>query len=339
MVFLFIKDCFAGVNSPGGFFSYFNYISDDIKEKKKLYIKGGSGMGKSSFMKRVAQKAEAKGLDVERFHCSSDPTSLDGLSIPAIGVSVVDATLPHISDPAYPGYGGEIVDFPEFMIKEYSPKKMNEIQKNTLIKKECFSAGYRYLAAAQKLVAFDALSYDKAFLEAQTIVKRFLKENKSCKTGAERKLFVSAVCPGGVQSYHETNFSSAHKVAVAGEIAHKVLNILKDFAKSSGYDTVCFYCPVFPGKFCDHIFIPGINTVFSAQNTLHNYSGDETVDLTYHNTFKSDTKSINMLINSAVSCFEKARAAHLEIEKINIPQMYFERLDKRCGEIIERIFA
>ena len=37
MVFLFIKDCFAGVNSPGGFFSYFNYISDDIKEKIRDY--------------------------------------------------------------------------------------------------------------------------------------------------------------------------------------------------------------------------------------------------------------------------------------------------------------
>ena len=70
---------FAAMNTAEGFKSYFREIFDEFEN---IYIiKGGPGTGKSRFMKEVACRAEEKGLSVERFYCSSDPTSLDAVAI------------------------------------------------------------------------------------------------------------------------------------------------------------------------------------------------------------------------------------------------------------------
>ena len=71
---------FAGANTVQGFYSRFEEIPRDCQ--RVYYIKGGPGVGKSTLMKRVAQRAQEKGLEAEIFHCSSDPDSLDGVALP-----------------------------------------------------------------------------------------------------------------------------------------------------------------------------------------------------------------------------------------------------------------
>lgn len=145
---LLIRDLFAGVNSPKGFYSYFSYISNDADSVRKVYIKGGSGMGKSTIMKNIAKRAVNKGLSIERFHCSSDADSLDGLNIPELGFSIVDATAPHICDPIYPGYGSEIFNASEFIDTKKCIDRKNEIIRLGALKSKEFIKGYKYMAAA-----------------------------------------------------------------------------------------------------------------------------------------------------------------------------------------------
>ena len=77
-------------------------------------MKGGPGVGKSSFMKKIATEFADKGYDVEIFPCSSDPGSLDAVVIKKLGVVLIDATAPHIVDPKIPGAIDEIVNFGDF---------------------------------------------------------------------------------------------------------------------------------------------------------------------------------------------------------------------------------
>ena len=86
---------FLGANTAEGFFSRFDQLHPGIRIRKNVIIKGGPGCGKSTFMKTLRGCAEALGADTESYLCSSDPASLDGLFIPALGLAFVDGTAPH----------------------------------------------------------------------------------------------------------------------------------------------------------------------------------------------------------------------------------------------------
>ena len=72
---------FAAVNSGRGFVSLFEGIFFGESITRRYIIKGGPGTGKSSFMRRVGQRALGEGRGVEYYYCSSDTASLDGVVI------------------------------------------------------------------------------------------------------------------------------------------------------------------------------------------------------------------------------------------------------------------
>lgn len=86
---------FLGANSPGGFYSLYDQLLPPERAQCIYILKGGPGCGKSTLMRRVAQRMEEKGIPVERILCSGDPDSLDGVVIPALEAALVDGTAPH----------------------------------------------------------------------------------------------------------------------------------------------------------------------------------------------------------------------------------------------------
>jgi hypothetical protein len=88
-----IKKVFPGGNTSKGFVSFYDYI---IKpDANKIFIiKGGPGVGKSTFMRKIAHELVELGLEVEFMCCSSDNGSLDGVVIPAIETAIIDGTAP-----------------------------------------------------------------------------------------------------------------------------------------------------------------------------------------------------------------------------------------------------
>ncbi len=90
-----IRHMFPGGNTPQGFFSYYQYILGQEEATRIFVIKGGPGVGKSTFMKKIGFAMLENGYDVEFMHCSSDNNSLDGVVIPSVGVALLDGTAPH----------------------------------------------------------------------------------------------------------------------------------------------------------------------------------------------------------------------------------------------------
>ncbi len=73
-----------------------NVVLDLLKPlQKRVYVKGRAGTGKSVFMKKVWEACRLRGLDVEVYHCSFDPDSIDMLIVRALGFGIFDSTAPH----------------------------------------------------------------------------------------------------------------------------------------------------------------------------------------------------------------------------------------------------
>lgn len=90
-----IRHLFPGGNTSLGFFSYYSNIITQEEADRLIIIKGGPGVGKSTFMKKVGEAMLDKGYDVEFLHCSSDNNSLDGIKIPDLRIAFIDGTAPH----------------------------------------------------------------------------------------------------------------------------------------------------------------------------------------------------------------------------------------------------
>lgn len=86
---------FLGTNSAKGFVSLYHELIDESKAAAFYILKGGAGCGKSTLMRKVAEKMEAHGLSVEYVLCSGDPDSLDAILIPEKAVAIMDGTAPH----------------------------------------------------------------------------------------------------------------------------------------------------------------------------------------------------------------------------------------------------
>ena len=105
---------FAAANSGEGFKSFYGEIFSPERLLRRYLIKGGAGSGKSSLMRRVAQAVSSRGHCVEYYYCSSDPNSLDGITISDMGISFIDGTAPHVYEPTCVGAFEEIINLGAF---------------------------------------------------------------------------------------------------------------------------------------------------------------------------------------------------------------------------------
>lgn len=89
-----VKMVFLGGNTCLGFYSFYeNIIEPDAA--RIFIIKGGSGVGKSTFMKQIGEEMQEEGYDIEFHWCSSDNKSLDAVVISALRIALIDGTAPH----------------------------------------------------------------------------------------------------------------------------------------------------------------------------------------------------------------------------------------------------
>ena len=134
---------FAALNTHRGFVSYFREIFDKVETV--YVIKGGSGTGKSRFMREVSAEARARGYPVEEFLCSSDPGSLDGIIIDRLGIAVLDGTAPHIHEPTLIGAREKFVDLSVFLDSLLLKSRKSEIERLIAQKSERYAEIYEYL--------------------------------------------------------------------------------------------------------------------------------------------------------------------------------------------------
>jgi tetratricopeptide (TPR) repeat protein len=139
---------FLGAATPNGAVDYIQNLTQDVK--KRYFIKGRAGSGKSTMLKKIAAAGEEKGFDVEIYHCGFDPNSLDMVIIREQGIAIFDSTAPHEYFPDRES--DEIIDMYERCITPGTDEKFEEdIARTTMAYKDKMKEAISYLSEAKEL--------------------------------------------------------------------------------------------------------------------------------------------------------------------------------------------
>jgi Cdc6-like AAA superfamily ATPase len=143
-----VRHRFFGATTPQGPVDFIPNLTEDLS--KRYFIKGRPGTGKSTMLKKLAEAAAAKGIDVEVYHCGFDPNSLDMVIFRELDLCIFDSTAPHEYDPSRDG--DEIIDVYDLLIAPGTDEKFAEKLKQIEAQyKSKMAEATGYLAKAKEL--------------------------------------------------------------------------------------------------------------------------------------------------------------------------------------------
>src|SRR5690625_3001292 len=111
-----------GTNTPEGAVNIVPELLSSINHA--YFIKGRAGTGKSTFMKKVLAVCKDLGFDIEVYHCSFDPESIDMVLVRELSFCIFDSTDPHEFYPNQKGH--ETIDMYEKTVAPGTDEKYAE---------------------------------------------------------------------------------------------------------------------------------------------------------------------------------------------------------------------
>lgn len=332
----------AGGNTAQGFYSCFDFILPKEQQKRMYYIKGGPGVGKSTLMKRFARAAEDKGLEVEYFHCSSDPDSLDGVSLPALGVGMMDGTAPHIYDPVIPGARDTLVSLGDFLDEKALLPHVRDIEKVQKQISARFARCYRYLAASEQVLKAAPMAVENASKARKLADEWIAAMPLRGGTGTVRRLFASAFTPRGQVTV--ADFAPLERRVTIecpfGAYATGLMQRLTEGAVHRGLHAIQLLDPLSPKEIA-HVIIPAHGLAYCTSSreassewleaaALFDWAGEPEHEQNF------DRNACELLWQRATEQLAAAKGLHDELERFYVQNMDFDRWQKVLEEIVER---
>lgn len=342
---------FASMNTSDGFKCYFDRIFDPSVLDSLYIIKGGSGTGKSTMMKKIGEEYENNHA-VEYFRCSSAPDSLDGVMIDR-RVAVIDGTAPHITDPKYPGASDKIINLGECLDSVVLEKFKRDIVELTLDKQNSYRKGYSFLSAAGiiKKEITDICKTDFFYEKMSGAVKRFFSQQNYSgeKIGIQTRLIETVSAGGKVKL---TAFESNSEKICCIINGHGLEHILlEEFMKiSQGRKLLCYqsFDVLDPSKY-NALYFPeiklsvlpsgGNENLYDEKYKAFNMERFVSKDILNVNRSKLRfaNKCVNALIQEASECFLDAKNIHEKIESIYGGAVDFEKVNEIGEGVIREI--
>ena len=346
-------DFYLGANTATGFVSLFDQLYDDSADSAVI-IKGGSGTGKSTLMKKIAAAAENenRGL-VERIHCSSDPDSLDAVIFRDGKCCIADGTAPHITDPKWPGAVDSIINMGDHWDAAVLKKSKSKIVELVKRKKKIYEEVYRYLDAATD-----------AYREIRVICEQFVRYDKmnddisrhadadfrpTGRKGSEKRRVLYSVTPQGYVGFDSTLSALASEITVVKDdycLGDIYMNKLRARLLADGYDIYVCTNTLSCDNGVDAILVPGVERAYVTSTFLREYRGGstETLDLKKYlpaaeiKSFKArlsfNRKLAAEMVDQAVSKLTEIRELHGMLEHIYIGAMNFDEVTKLSDKVI-----
>lgn len=348
-----LQTYFLGANSHQGFFSLYGGFAADRGDFLHI-IKGGPGTGKSGFMKRLAERAEEKGLCCRRVLCSGDPDSLDAVYIPELRTGWVDGTAPHICEPSAFGVSGNYVNLGAFCRPVSDESSKSRILKLNRQYKEQYRQAYAALAAAEKLRmgSVPELWTEENLLRAKKRVMGILHRwGQQAAQGEKRTehCFASAIsCRGRLFLREEINELCKLKYVLENDWlgADMLLEYAAKQAEEMGLETLCFHSPLNPARL-EGLILPQTGLgIFNQDWDEDNCRHIRLDELVSSGTDKQQRRQIRRsqrlsrdCIELAVERLEQAKQLHDELEACYRPYMDFDALTDFTEKEMERVFA
>jgi len=356
-----VRMVFPGGNTAYGFHSFYEHIC--TPDANKIFvIKGGPGVGKSTFMRKIAATLQGQGYDLEFHCCSSDNGSLDGVYIPALDIALIDGTAPHVVDPKNPGAVDEIVHLGDYWDETGMRRNRPAILALNREVGRLFRRAYAYLGAAriflEEVESYyqDTGALDRGGLHrvAMDLIHAVLGPSESqARTPRERHLFATAITPDGPVSHLTTIMDPLdRRFVIAGDDGTEktaLVSRVLDAAVMRGFDVEAFHCALDPKK-VDHVVVPALSVAVINEVEPHFFprrDGDITIDtMQYVDTGIQEayvgerTRAREMYrqaFDQAVWFIGKAKKTHDELETYYVPNMDFARLEERRLQVETRI--
>ncbi|HZK54301.1 MAG TPA: PRK06851 family protein [Desulfosporosinus sp.] len=357
-----IKKMFPGAVTAQGFYSFYNYMIQ--QDANHIFVlKGGPGVGKSTFMKKIGQTMVDRGYDIEYHCCSSDNGSIDGVVIPQLKIGILDGTAPHVVDPKNPGAVDEIVN-----LGEYWDEAMIKQSRKEIIACNLKVTGYfqrAYFALQEAKVALDEWEfYTKAYQNWAKINEMTLRIEAEIFTmapkdkGQERHLFAWGHTPQGKTEFIDTLLNDTDTlymlVGQPGIGKSTFIARIAERAAAYGLDVQYYHSTLDPAKL-DLIILPELQKAFVINSEPYAYTPKfvgEMITLDFEENLNmaqlmkecgdeiGDCQiRVNQHITRARKASEKAKATHDLMEMYYVPAMNFSELDKKMDSILQRILV
>lgn len=338
---------FLGANSCRGFFSLYDGFPPAGGGMLHI-IKGGPGTGKSGFMRRLAQAAEALGMDTERVLCSGDPASLDGLYIPELGEGWVDGTAPHVREPACFGVDADYVNLGRFCRLPLSTADAERVRTLSREYRALYSSAYDCLAAVSRLRA----AAPRQLLDgsaAQTVVRRIRGALRNARNGdgSERRVFLSALsCQGRVRLGEEARrlCPLIYELDDGLGAAAEALALAQREARERGLRMLCCPDPLDPERL-EALLLPEAGLGFAAGDWDLSRSRHMRIDALVPAGEARELRAQRRryavaeraAMETALEDLAHAKSLHDELELVYRPYMDFAALDRYTGSEIQRL--
>ncbi|NLL03330.1 MAG: hypothetical protein GX269_03430 [Clostridiales bacterium] len=345
---------FLGTNSSDGFSSLFNELYDPFDDSTAYIIKGGPGTGKSVLLKKVAKKAQKKGIECEMIYCASDPKSLDAVILPEMKMCVADGTSPHIIEPKFAGCVEQIINLGDYWDAKKLKKNSDEIKKLYVENSGYYQRSQRYLSASSLLLC-DSKKMVSQYTDYEKLINysiRLARRELGCATADKKakKRYLSAITPDGFLTFEETLNNLCENVIMIddsiGNISERILSLLSEYAQGCGYSVVICPSPVFSTGI-DQVIIPELSLAFIRAQTIENILPARRIHArrfidsqglkNHKNRIKFNKKAGNELQDEAISLLKGAKSTHDELEKYYIDAMNFEAVEERAGKLIKEM--
>ncbi len=355
----YVKKVFPGNNTSLGFYSFYDHIITP-DATRIMVIKGGPGVGKSTFMTKIAETMINDGFDCEYHCCSGDNNSLDGIVFPQIGVALIDGTAPHVLDPKNPGCVDEIIHLGDYWDENGIRKNKAQILSCNRDTGRLFARSYRYLRAAQAVYEdweeanIEAMDFGRANRTAYDLITEiFAGKPISPKTGHERRLFAAGITPAGMVNYLDTILLPYQtKFIIEGDPGTGKSTLLQKVANAAverGYDIELYHCPLNPAK-VEHVMIPGLSVALTKSIEPHNYvpqPGDRVIDMNtclspeirakFADIVAAASRLFNDLFAQATFYIGQAKKEHDRMETFYVPHMDFAGITSLREKTLHRI--
>lgn len=305
---------FAGANTAKGFVSKFDEINNMESASFKYVLKGGPGTGKSTLLKRIAKHFEDMGAKVERYFCSSDPSSLDAVRIVEKNICIVDGTAPHEQDAQIPGVNSKVINLGQ-CIDDKVYKYKSKIERLLAKKASCYKQSNAFLRSAGDIK--NALTNTETEKQSdKKLILCNLSNEKNGEKGSLRTAFFDYFNEFGLQSLEKENvFSQIYNVSSKANLLE-----LKSELLENNFDIV---------QILDVFSLDVKALVVCNQNIL--------IKLKSPSLKTSDKVLLNLLCKRAGAQIVMAKSFHKKVESYYYKCLNFDKLNAITSDLIKEI--
>ena len=339
---------FLGANSAHGFHSLYGDFASSPGDCLRL-IKGGPGCGKSSFMRKLAESAEAHGFEVVYILCSGDPESLDGVYFPELRIGYADATAPHILEPRFFGYDSDYVNLGRFCA-HCDDERIPQLTEKY---RAMYKSAYAYLSAAGsvKSAEIPGLIAKNTVSAAESCATSAAALGSSAQSAAPKRIserFIHSIGCTGEEVLCGTVEELCKHVYLIDDRLGLEKYYFDELLRHFGGRIIRCRSPLLP-ELTEALLLPDCGLGFVSASLMPGAKAKRRIRLDalvpketlarHKDELRHRQELKRSLIAEACRYLEQAKLLHDELEACYRPKVDFASLDEFCAEEAERLFA